>query len=201
MSSMSHAREIFCQLRLSLLRSSLTLLAVAGAVPLELPAQPVSPGVAVGVAIPTGRYGETRRLGPLSQLSLVFRDPESSVRFRFEAEGAWFPGRERHSALASSSQGDLRILSVLASVLLAPPTEGIRPYFVGGVGRQWLHVPGTVNPYGAVFGVRASAGLDGQWSGRRLRGEVGTHLVLSDYATGRDFALGTYRPLVVGVQF
>lgn len=198
---MSDAREILSQSRLSVSRYCLVLVALVCAVPTKLPAQRVAPGFAVGVAIPTGRYGETRRLGPLSQLSLVFRDPESRVRFRFEAEGVWFPSREKGSASASSTQGDLRILSVLASVLLAPRVQGARPYLVVGAGPQWLHVPSSVNPYGAVFGLRAAVGLEGQWSGRRLRGEVGTHAVLSDYATGRDFGLGTYLPLMLGMQF
>lgn len=171
------------------------------ALPFDLAAQRVSPGVAIGVAVPTGPYGETRRLGPLSQLSLVFRDPESKVRFRFEAEGAWFPSREQASGFASSSQGDLRILSILGTVLLAPRIPGVRPYVGIGAGRHWLRVPSSVSPYGAVFGVRAAVGLEGGWGNRRVRAEVGTHAVLSDYATGRDFGLGTYLPFIVGMQF
>lgn len=171
------------------------------ALPFDLAAQRVSPGFAIGVAIPTGPYGETRGLGPLSQLSLVFRDPESKVRFRFEAEGAWFPSREQASGFVSSSQGDLRILSILGTVLLAPGIPGVRPYVGVGAGRHWLRVPSSVNPYGAVFGVRAAVGLEGGWGDRRWRAEVGTHAVLSDYATGRDFGLGTYLPFMVGMQF
>ena len=100
-----------------------------------------------------------------------------------------------------SFTGDLRILSVLASVLLAPNNGIVRPYLVLGGGPQWLTVPDDVNPYGTLYGVRAAIGLEGKWSGRKWRAELGAHAVLSDYATGRDFGLGTFVPVMVGVQF
>jgi hypothetical protein len=182
-------------------RCYLVLIGVVAAIPCDLSAQAVSPGVALGVAVPTGDYGETRSPGPLANLSLTFREPESRIRFRVEGEAVWLSGRGDSSPFPSSSSGDLRILSVLASMLLAPNTGGVRPYFVIGGGPQWLSVPNGVNPYGTLYGVRAAIGLEGKWRGRSLRSELGAHAVLSDYATGRDFGLGTFVPFTVGVQF
>jgi hypothetical protein len=197
---MSDAGEIVSR-SLSAWRFCLVLIGVLAAIPCELSAQPVSHGVAIGVAVPTGDYGETRHPGPLAHVSLTFRDPERRIRFRVEGEGVWFPVRDDSSPIPSSSAGDLKILSILASVLLAPNSGSVRPYFIIGGGPQWLSVPNSINPYGLLLGVRAAIGLEGKWSGRKLRAELGAHAVLSDYATGRDFGLGTYVPVMVGIQF
>ena len=198
---MSDAGEIVSRARSSAWRCCLVLIGVVAGIPCELSAQPVSSGVAIGVAVPIGGYGDTRSPGPLAQLSLTFRNPESRVRFRVEGEGAWMFGREDPSPFSSSAEGDLRILSILASVLLAPDTGSVRPYFVIGGGPQWLAVPDNVNPYGMSFGVHAAIGLEGKWRGRKLRSELGAHLVLSDYATGEDYTPGTFVPFTVGVEF
>jgi hypothetical protein len=197
---MSNAGEISSRSRICA-SVCVILLGVAGVVPCEASAQPVSPGVAIGVAVPIGDYGETRSPGPLAHLSLTFGEPGRRVRFRVEGEGAWMPGREDPSPFPSSADGNLRILSILGSVLLAPNTGSVRPYFIIGGGPQWLAVPDNVNPYGRVFGVRAAIGLEGKWRGRKLRSELGAHIVLSDYATGEDYTPGTFVPFSVGVEF
>ncbi|HMI48059.1 MAG TPA: hypothetical protein VK481_05280, partial [Gemmatimonadaceae bacterium] len=163
--------------------------------------QGIQPGFALGVAVPSsGDYGRRHRAGPLAQLSVLFGDSDRRVRLRIEAEGAWFPGRAAPNP-PFSADGDMRILSAFADLIMGPRMTGPRPYFLFGAGPQWITVPGVPNPYGGVPGVRAGVGLEGKVRGLTLRGEVSANAVLSDFATGRSFTPGTYWPLTLGIQF
>ena len=163
--------------------------------------QGIQPGFALGVALPSlGDYGRRRRPGPLAQLSVLFGDSTRRVRLRIEAEGAWFPGRAPANP-PFSTDGDMRILSAFANLVMAPRWSGLRPYFLLGAGAQRVTVPGVANPYGAVPGVRTGFGFEDKVRGWTLRGEVSANAVLSDFATGREYRPGTYWPITLGIQF
>lgn len=175
-------------------------LAAAAATPLG--AQGVSLGVAAGVAVPTGPLGANRSPGPVAQASVYLGGFGRRVRGRVDVEAAWFPGGgQPPGRLASSDEGDLRVSGVLASLVVGPRGGPVRPYALVGAGAQGLSVPGRTNPYGAVPGVRAGVGVRATVWGLRLHAELVPHAILSDYGTGRDFEIGTYWPITVGVRF
>lgn len=181
------------------------LVALCGAV--DASAQPF--GVHGGAALPSGRTAEGRRAGPLAGASVTFGGTERRLRGRVAVEGAWLRG-EGGRAEPQAARRDMRVVGALASLLVGARGTGVRPYALVGAGVQWQHVPGARNPYGAVPGVTGGAGVE--WSlpatggaGRarpfRVVAELRAHGVLSDFASGADFRITTYWPLVVGVRF
>jgi len=95
----------------------------------------------------------------------------------------------------------MRILSGIATLMIGPRANGVRPYFLFGAGPQWISVPKVPNPYGSVPGARTGIGVEGRARNWTLRAEITGHAVLSDFATGHDFHWGTYWPLTVAIQF
>ncbi len=173
--------------------------ATAGA-PLALRAQAVEASVAGGLAVPAGGYRRSRAAGPVLRGSVTVGAPERRVRLRGDLEGVWLLDRADRVP-AYSSQGTLRALSAVGSVLIGARGPGPSPYVSAGLAMQRLTVQGFRNPYGTTLGLRAGAGV--RWRVRHLRvhAEVTPHLVLTDFATGSDFGTGGYVPLVLGAGF
>lgn len=165
------------------------------------PAQQLSPGVALGVAIPMGDLGALRSPGPLVHGFAILGSAQRIVRLQLGVEALLIPGEPHASPLSSTAKGNFRSLGLLASVLVAPRTEGVRPYLTVGAAIQRLSVPGQVNPPRNVLGARGGLGLAALWRKRTIRGEVTPHIVLSDFGTGQDWSLGTYVPITFGIQF
>ena len=165
-----------------------------------LAGQGAFPGVALGVAVPSGDYGDTRGTGPLAQLFVVFGGPDRRLRLRLDAEGVWLPARGPDNPV-SIPGGDMRILSGIANLIIGPRGSEARPYFLFGVAKQWVSVTNGTNPYGAVPGARAGFGVEVPIRHWTVRAEIAAHAVLSDFATGHDFGLGTYWPVTVAIQF
>ena len=164
-------------------------------------AQDVQLGVAGGVAVPTGRYGETRSTGPLVRGTLLLGDPRRHVRLRADVEGAWLLDEDGRATAGSSHDGTMRALGAFASVVVGGTGPRFAPYLVAGAGAQRLRVAGVRNPYGTTLGVRAGGGVRWHLGRALLYAEVAAHGALTDFGTGRDFAAGSYVPVVVGVSF
>ena len=183
-----------------LLLAGLSALAVT---PSHIFAQAVRLGVAGGFAIPTGAYGQTRTAGPLVRGTLTLGGPERRVRFRGDLEGAWLLDIADGASVGvvSSRQGTLRAVSALASVLVGPAGGHFTPYLIAGAGAQRLSVEKVRNPYGTVAGVRAGVGIRFRLGRTAVHAEITPHWALTDFGTGRDFEVGSYVPMVVGVSF
>ena len=166
----------------------------------NLPGQEMHAGFGLGAAVPAGDYRETRGIGPVAQLFVLFGRADRRVRVRVEAEGVWLPGHTPASD-ATSKAGDLYILSGIASLIMGPRSTPVRPYFLLGAGPQLVSVPKHTNRYGSVPGVRAGLGVEGRLRRQTIRAEIAGHAVLSDFGTGRDFGLGAYFPLTLAIQF
>jgi len=167
--------------------------------PLAARAQAVQLAVAGGVAIPTDDYGETRTTGPLVRGTLLLRGPERRVRFRMDAEGAWLLDRTDRAITGSSRDGTMRVVSALASVVIGGTGPRIAPYLLAGAGVQRLTVEGTRNPYGRTLGMRAGAGVRWLVGRVEMNAEITPHWALTDFGTGREFGLGSYVPVAIGV--
>jgi hypothetical protein len=165
-----------------------------------LGAQAVALGLAGGIAVPTGAYGEARATGPLVQVSGTVGGPQRRLRLRMDVEGAWFAGSGTPTTRGLSAAGGLRVLSSGLNLLVGPRGGPVRPYALVGLSAQRLRATGRVNPYRMVPGVRAGVGMRAALGGVEWRAEVTPHLVLSDYATGRDFDVGSYWPVTLGVS-
>lgn len=167
-----------------------------------LGAQTLTPSIAAGIAVPTAGLGTSRTLGPLLRGSLLVGAPDRRVRFRGDIEAAWMPATAQPAAPVSSSTGDLRVISVLADLVIGPRgNDSVQPYLLLGLGAQSMRVSGVTNPYGKVPGLRGGVGLRGHVGRFGMSAEITPDLILSDFATGRDFRLGTYWPVSVGISF
>lgn len=164
-------------------------------------AQTVQVGVSGGLAVPTGAYGRTRVPGPVVRGSITLGGPQRRVRFRGDLEGAWLLDQADGASIGSGQQGTIRAVSALAAVVAGPTGGRVAPYVIAAAGVQRLTVKGTSNPYGTTTGVRAGAGLRVRLGRSAIHAEIASHLALTDFATGRDFDIGSYVPLVVGVSF
>ena len=164
-------------------------------------AQHISPGVAIGVAVPTGDLGRERSLGPVTQIYAVIGRPDRVLKFQISAEGAWLPGKSPPASLTSSAYGNLRALSLLGSLVIAPALDSVKPYLSFGAGLQDLSIQGRQNPYGRLVGVRTGVGVEIPLRELSLRAEVSAHAVLSDFGTGHDYSIATYFPITFAIQF
>ena len=164
-------------------------------------AQKVDPGIGVGVGFPTGALGEHRRPGPVVNAYALIGSATRTVRLQLGVESAWFSGTHRLSAHASSAEGDLGIVGLIANLLIAPHVDGIRPLLALGGGLQYMSVENHRNPYGSVPALRGGIGLEAPWGKRSVRAEVHFHGILSDFGTGKDFVVGTYVPVSLSLQF
>jgi hypothetical protein len=165
-------------------------------------AQSVQVGVAGGIALPTGAYGRVRGPGPLVRGSLWLSDPQRRLRARGDVEGAWLLDRMVDPMRAgSSTEGSLRAVSALVSIVFGGTGPNAAPYLIAGAGPQMLRVTGARNPYGTTLGVRAGAGVRWHVGRAVLHAEVAEHFALTDFGTGRDFGMGSYAPVVVGASF
>lgn len=163
-------------------------------------AQGVSAGLGLGIAVPTGRLGAERLPGPIVQAFATLGDAERRVRLQLGAEGVWIQGKGDSSPL-SSVDGDFRSLALVASVIVAPKKQGVRPYATAGAAIHRLSIEEQTNPYGAIPGARGGIGFEAPWRRQRIRGEVSAHAILSDFGTGRDWAMGSYSSITVGILF
>jgi hypothetical protein len=177
-----------------------TLALVADAVTAE--AQSISPTLGVGVAVPLEHYARFRTAGPLLRAGLTLGGQQRRVRVRLDAEGAWLLDRTGGSGPGGSTEGTLRAIGALATVTMGPRGP-VGLYVLLGLGPQWLQAAGAIgpNPYGAVPGVRAGLGVRARLARAEWHAEVALHGVLSDYATGHDFAAGSYLPVILGMRF
>ncbi|MEJ7760194.1 MAG: hypothetical protein WKF55_11475 [Gemmatimonadaceae bacterium] len=164
-------------------------------------AQAVQVGVAGGFAIPTGAYGRTRIPGPVVRGSLSVGGPQRRVRLRGDIEGALLLDQADGESIGSSQEGTIRAVSIFVAAVAGPTGGRLAPYVIAGAGLQRLTVKGTRNPYGTTAGVRAGAGLRFRFGRSAIHAEVTSHLALTDFATGRDFDVGSYVPVVIGISF
>jgi hypothetical protein len=176
------------------------LVVVASASVSAVGAQHVAPGLAVGIAVPTGGLGRERSPGPVVQTYAVIGKRDEIARFQIGAEGVWFRGRSP-APVASSAYGNLRAIGILGNVVIAPPVSEIKPYLTLGGGVQWLSIEGRTNPYGRLLGLRSGLGIEAPWGNASARAEISAHVVLSDFGTGVDFHPGTYFPVTFAIQF
>lgn len=163
-------------------------------------AQLITPQVAAGIAAPTGPLGEARSPGPALRGAVLVGAPTRRVRLRIAADAAWMPGSQA-AASQYASAGDLRVLSVSGSVVLAPRGEGAAAYVLLGGGVQGMRVAGQRNPYGVGGVLHAGVGVRVPLGRVAMHFEVTPQLLLTDYATGEDFSPGTYWPVLVGLSF
>lgn len=168
--------------------------------PILLGAQGWRPEVAAGVAIPRGALSEQHGVGPLLRAGVLFGRVERRVQFRVDGEVSWLP-RNASATAALSEPGDWRTVGAVGSAIMRFRRRGLTPYAVLGVAVQHVTVKHRSNPYGAVPGLRVGGGMQGRWKRSVIRLEVTPHVVLSDHGIGREYGVGRYWPLAVGLTF
>lgn len=133
------------------------------------PTRPVSFGVAGGLSIPTGDFGDVLKSGFLAGALLEFTRPASPVAFRIEADYQRFSIKDDFDI---GSPSDTRVISGVANVLYKFAGETARPYVLGGVGL--FNVGATVEGADSEnkFGFNVGAGLEIPLSGITAFGDV-----------------------------
>jgi hypothetical protein len=170
------------------------------AAPAVARAQSVAPQIAVGIAAPSGGLGDGHSIGPVLRGSLLLGAPRRRTHFRMDAEVAWMPGTDGRAS-AYPSTGDLRVAALMGSFVVASRAETGGAYGLVGGGLQSTSVKGHRNPYGMGAVLQAGAGYRMSVGRIRMHVELTPHMLVSDYATGRDFNVGVYWPALIGVSF
>ncbi len=124
-------------------------------------AKPVSFGIAGGMSMPTGTFGDGFKSGYNVSGLVQFQQPSWPVALRVEAQYQDFSAKGGVDASAKTIGG-------LANVIYAFPTKStVRPYVTGGVG--YFHLKMDAGELGSgsdnKFGFNGGAGLDFQLSG------------------------------------
>ena len=163
-------------------------------------AQRFSPEVAIGIVAPIGLLGARRGIGPTVGAGFMIGGPDRRVRLRIGFDVATMPGHNQPGQLGAAG-ADLRLATLGAAVLMGPRRGRLAPYLVLGVESHSMEARGYTNPYGRVGGLSAGVGLRASLRRLEARAEVTAHLILSDFATGEDFAPGTYVPVTLRVAF
>jgi hypothetical protein len=160
----------------------------------------ITPHVAAGIAVPTSGLGAARSVGPVVRAAVLVGTPTRRIRLRAGVEAAWMPGEGSGTSL-SASQGDLRVFSASGSVVFAARGSGTGPYALLGAGVQRMRASGAANPYGTGGTVHAGVGFRMPVARSMLHVEITPQVMLTDFATGKDFSLGTYWPMSIGLSF
>jgi hypothetical protein len=112
------------------------------------------------------------------------------------------PGRGADAPGGGSNRGTLRSVGGLASVLVgARGSPKVAPYGLVGFGLERLSVTGVNNPYGTTAALRAGFGVQWRMRTRTMFVEIASHVALTDFATGAEFATGVRVPIAIGVRF
>ena len=188
------------QLRWTLLRSVVAIVASTVAPSRVIGAQSPQVTLSAGMVVPAAAFRPLYASGPAAQASFFFGHSGSRTRLRADLESAWLVGRNKTSP-PNSPVASLQVMSAIASLVIAAPRPGVSPYFSTGVAVQRLTRANDTNPYGTTFGLRAGGGV--RWRARRLclQLEVTPHLTLTDYGSAQDFAAGAYIPIFFGLGF
>jgi opacity protein-like surface antigen len=153
-------------------------------------AKPVSFGIAGGMSVPTGDFGDGFKSGYNVSGLVQFQQPTWPVALRIEAQYQDFGAKGGVDASAKTIGG-------LANVIYAFPTKStVRPYVTGGLGYFHLKmdmgdVSGSDNKFGFDFG----AGLDFQLSGMNTFIEANWQSVRAEGAAMNQI------PVRVGIRF
>jgi len=160
----------------------------------------VSPELALGTAIPTGPLGAHHDAGRLLRAGVFIGPRDSPGRLYLGLEDVRF-GEEVRLPPGVSARGALRMTSALANLTFGPTSTPVAPYVLVGLAAHRMTIVGSVNPYGTVIGARAGVGLRLDTPQLSARIEVASHVIASDYATGKDFSFGRYVPVILGLSF
>jgi opacity protein-like surface antigen len=170
---------------------ALALVATAATAQSVVPAaKPVSFGIAGGMSVPTGDFGDGFKSGYNVSGLVQFQQPTWPVALRIEAQYQDFGAKGGVDASAKTIGG-------LANVIYAFPTKStVRPYVTGGLGYFHLKmdmgdVSGSDNKFGFDFG----AGLDFQLSGMNTFIEANWQSVRAEGAAMNQI------PVRVGIRF
>ncbi|HLV25630.1 MAG TPA: outer membrane beta-barrel protein [Gemmatimonadales bacterium] len=165
--------------------------AVAGSTAEAQSTRPVSIGVAGGIALPMGDFGDFFKSGYAVTGSVGFRP--ASVPFGIRGE----VGYQSHDA--DGADATWSILSGTANAVFnfGSGASGVSPYFIAGVGmyRSTLDMSGFGSDSETDFGFNGGVGMDFALSGFNTFVEARYHHVLTeDEAT-------TFIPITFGIRF
>lgn len=153
-------------------------------------AKPVSFGIAGGMSMPTGDFGNGFKSGYNVSGLFQFQQPTWPVALRIEAQYQDFSAK-------GGVDASMKTIGGLANLIYAFPTKStVRPYLTGGLGYFHLkadmgEVSGSDNKFGYDFG----AGLDFQLSGMNTFIEANWQSVRAEGAAMNQI------PIRVGIRF
>ena len=153
-------------------------------------AKPVSFGIAGGMSMPTGDFGNAFKSGYNVSGILQFQQPSWPVALRIEAQYQDFSAKGGVDASAKTIGG-------LANVIYAFPTKStVRPYVTGGLGYFHLKAEeGDLSASDNKFGFDMGAGLDFQLSGMNTFIEANWQSIRAEGAAANQI------PIRVGIRF
>jgi hypothetical protein len=141
--------------------------------------KPISLGISLGAAIPTGDFGDIYQTGYNGTLSLGFQSAGSPIGIRLDGMYNKFPDR---SDLVIS-RPDYRIIGGSANLVYALPGVGIRPYLIGGGGYYGQKADVEDAETFSDFGLNGGIGASFQLSGFSTFIEARYHHIFSEEAT------------------
>ena len=153
-------------------------------------AKPVSFGIAGGMSMPTGDFGDAFKSGYNVSGIVQFQQPTWPVALRVEAQYQDFGAKGGVDASAKTIGG-------LANVIYAFPTKStVRPYVTGGLGFFHLKMDaGELSSSDNKFGFDMGAGLDFQLSGMNTFIEANWQSIRADGSAANQI------PVRVGIRF
>jgi opacity protein-like surface antigen len=153
-------------------------------------AKPVSFGIAGGMSMPTGTFGDAFKSGYNVSGLVQFQQPSWPVALRIEAQYQDFSAK-------GGVDASMKTIGGLANLIYAFPTKStVRPYLTGGLGYFHLKADvgeesGSDNKFGFDFG----AGLDFQLSGMNTFIEANWQSIRAEGEAANQI------PIRVGIRF
>jgi opacity protein-like surface antigen len=153
-------------------------------------AKPVSFGIAGGMSMPTGDFGDAFKSGYNVSGIVQFQQPTWPVALRVEAQYQDFGAKGGVDASAKTMGG-------LASLVYAFPNKStVHPYVTGGLGFFHLKFDGgELSSSTNKFGFNAGAGLDFQLSGMNTFIEANWQSIRAEGSAANQI------PIRVGIRF
>jgi len=154
-------------------------------------AKPVSFGIAGGMSMPTGDFGDAFKSGYNVSGLVQFQQPSWPVALRIEAQYQDFGAK-------GGIDASVKTIGGLANVIYSFPTKStVRPYVTGGLGFFHLKVDAEDVESNSEnkFGFDAGAGLDFQLSGMNTFIEANWQSIRAEGSAANQI------PIRVGIRF
>jgi hypothetical protein len=156
-------------------------------------------GVGFGAAVPVGSAARYRSMGPGISLTAGVRISKWVI-VDLDVTAVQLQIDSTASSGFTFDEGTLRLVGGFLRGRAGKWDSRVAQYGVLGIGRYWMNMAGTPNPYGVVWGATLGTGVTARLGNFSPFAEARIDLVASDFGAD-EWHPTVYLPVIVGVRW